>query len=307
MNWLERYTFAVKAYLPQKLKDDVANELLSDLQDECEDREETLGRALTDDEVKALLRERGHPMVVAAFQPRKALVSESLFPLYVVILKWLIIGIALMQAIIAVISIIQQTEPSYTGAVMQLLWGTFNTSLYAFAWLTLVFFLFGESSHWTDSLKNWQPESLPEITAQDGHISQTGSTIELILYLFVLAWLNQLIRGQWSAEHLILSDQWATLLPWINLSLAVMIAFTATKLLKPYWTKAKLLIECSLHLPAIVILAIIASWDGAITLMIGEPPHPFIVPSQWLQFGLLGYLIAAAVDVVQNLRIYGRL
>src|SRR5690606_21610517 len=137
MNWLERYTFAVKAYLPQGIKNDVASELLSDLQDECEHRAEMQGRELTEDEVKALLKGRGHPMVVAAgFQPRRTLVSESLFPLYSLILRWSIIIVALFQGVTAFLSVMGQAEPSFVRALLQLSWGIFESGLHLFAGLT---------------------------------------------------------------------------------------------------------------------------------------------------------------------------
>jgi hypothetical protein len=53
--------------LPRAAKaDDIAAELRDVIASRIEDREESLGRPLAEKEVSALLREFGHPLVVAA-------------------------------------------------------------------------------------------------------------------------------------------------------------------------------------------------------------------------------------------------
>src|SRR5690606_38984835 len=263
MNWLERYTFAVKSHLPAEVRQDVADELLSDLEDEREHRAESLGRDLTDDEIKALLKERGHPLLVAArFQPRPTLVSEELYPLYLLLLRWLVTAIALVQVVLAGVSVLNQAEPNVWQLIPQLGWNILHASLYGFAWLTLIFYLFGESISITDFFKNWKPESLPRVTAQGETISRTGSAIEVVVMAYFIAWLNHIIPQSLGDNpiELVFSDQWPALLPWINAVLIASLAMSLGKLVFPDWTRGKIALDLALYIPAVAILVIVIQW-----------------------------------------------
>jgi hypothetical protein len=66
MTLTERYLKAVAAQLPRATRDDIVAELRDAIQTRMEDREEALGRPLTEAEKEAVLREMGHPLTVAA-------------------------------------------------------------------------------------------------------------------------------------------------------------------------------------------------------------------------------------------------
>ena len=66
MQLLDRYLTAVKFWLPQKHREDIADELTANLQSEIDDRAAELGRPLNDDEVAALLKQHGSPILVAS-------------------------------------------------------------------------------------------------------------------------------------------------------------------------------------------------------------------------------------------------
>ncbi|WP_049723396.1 hypothetical protein [Gilvimarinus polysaccharolyticus] len=309
MNWLERYTFAVKSHLPPSVRNDVADELLSDLQDECDYREESLGRPLTDDEVKTLLRERGHPMLVAAdFQPRPTLVSESLFPVYLQLLQWMVIAIAVLQVCFAGVELIGQGDVRFWQALPQTLWSILHQSLYGFAWLTLIFYLLGESVSRTDLFKRWKPDSLPNVVTQGEYISRTGSAFELVVTVYFTAWLNHVIPQSLGEQPiaLIFSEQWATLLPWINTVLIVGMLISVTKLLSPYWTRRKILTELALSVATLIIMATIYRWDSPLAIMIGsgDSVKQFDIPANWITWGIAGYLVVAVIDSIVKIKRY---
>jgi hypothetical protein len=82
MDLIDRYLNAVAAQLPQDERNDITAELRDLILSRFEAKEEALGRALTEDEQEAILREIGHPLVVAA-RYRKgpdSLVGPELFP-----------------------------------------------------------------------------------------------------------------------------------------------------------------------------------------------------------------------------------
>lgn len=82
MDMVERYLEAVAAQLSAEERDDIVAELRDLILSRVEAKEETLDRSLTDDEREAILKEIGHPLVVAA-RYRKgpdSLIGPELFP-----------------------------------------------------------------------------------------------------------------------------------------------------------------------------------------------------------------------------------
>ena len=79
---IDRYLEAVAAQLPVEERDDIIAELRDLILSRVEAREDALGRALSEDEREAILKEIGHPLVVAA-RYRKgpdSLIGPELFP-----------------------------------------------------------------------------------------------------------------------------------------------------------------------------------------------------------------------------------
>jgi hypothetical protein len=91
MALLPEYIKAVRTYLPTGAEtDDVASELAELLREKIEDREEELGRPLTELEQEALLAEFGSPLLVASRYGKinhglsfgRELIGPELFPIY---------------------------------------------------------------------------------------------------------------------------------------------------------------------------------------------------------------------------------
>jgi len=94
MQLLDSYVKAVKLYLPRAQREDIARELSANLLAQMEEREELLGRPLTEEEEMEFLREHGDPMIVARRyrQDRPSLtlgielIGPELFPIFLMIL-----------------------------------------------------------------------------------------------------------------------------------------------------------------------------------------------------------------------------
>jgi hypothetical protein len=89
MDMLDIYLDAVAAQLPRDTADDIIAELRDTLLSQIEEREEALGRPLTDDEREAVLRAMGHPLVVAARYRKgpQMLIGPELFPYWMFAVK----------------------------------------------------------------------------------------------------------------------------------------------------------------------------------------------------------------------------
>jgi hypothetical protein len=93
---LEKYLSSVRNCLPEAQRDDIVRELSENLHAQIEDKETELGRPLHDAEIEEILKQHGHPMVVAsrynlekrsvAFGPE--LVGPVVFPFYIRVLKF---------------------------------------------------------------------------------------------------------------------------------------------------------------------------------------------------------------------------
>jgi len=91
MDLIESYVGAVRLFLPHEQRDDITRELREDLRSQVDDKEAELGRSLTRDEQAALLRQYGHPMLLAArYRRARNLIGPVIFPIYSQVLKLLL-------------------------------------------------------------------------------------------------------------------------------------------------------------------------------------------------------------------------
>jgi hypothetical protein len=66
MDLVDSYVKAVAKALPEGQRDDIIGELSEDIRSEMEDKQQELGRPLTEEEQEGLLRQRGNPLLLAA-------------------------------------------------------------------------------------------------------------------------------------------------------------------------------------------------------------------------------------------------
>lgn len=110
MDLVDRYLKAVENALPADQRQDILSELSEDIQCEMEDKQSELGRALTEEEQRALLKQRGNPLLLAARYRQdhrslaigRQLIGPVLFPFYVKVLSF---NLGITFAIIAAIFI----------------------------------------------------------------------------------------------------------------------------------------------------------------------------------------------------------
>jgi hypothetical protein len=106
MNLVDEYLHAVSILLPKLQRDDIIAELRDTILSRVEEREAELDRALTDDETEAVLREVGHPVVVAARyrEGPQHVVGPALYPYWMFALK---VGLAIEVAAALIVLVVQ--------------------------------------------------------------------------------------------------------------------------------------------------------------------------------------------------------
>jgi hypothetical protein len=115
MDLIEEYLKAVAVLLPRSQRDDIVAELRDMILTRMEAREEDLGRPLKPDEVEAVLREIGHPLVVAARygDGPQHVVGPMLYPYWLFGVKVALTIMAVVAAIIFVTTSLGSGDVAY--------------------------------------------------------------------------------------------------------------------------------------------------------------------------------------------------
>ena len=80
MELLDRYLQAVRFWLPKTQQDDIIAELSEDLQSQIDDKEREFGHSLSSDQVSAILKRCGSPILVASrYRNQTYLIGPVLF------------------------------------------------------------------------------------------------------------------------------------------------------------------------------------------------------------------------------------
>jgi len=98
MELLDRYLEAVRINLPKDQADDIVAEITDDLESQADEREARLGRPLTRDESAELIKNYGHPRVVAArYAKHQYLIGPELFPFYLYTIKLVLVIVVAIE------------------------------------------------------------------------------------------------------------------------------------------------------------------------------------------------------------------
>lgn len=193
MELVDRYLEAVKGYLPFSEKaqqEDIVAELKDSLLSRVEERESTLGRALNADELQALLKETGHPMLVASrYLPQQHLVGPGLYPFWWMAMRAMLITVGVVYGVLAVIGLI--THENFHQAVIQQVIqaanGFWHTALFLAAIITAVFWALERNQVRIGLFDRWQPASL-NAGGDRFHIKRSDSLFEVVIGAVFIAW-----------------------------------------------------------------------------------------------------------------------
>src|SRR5688572_11302893 len=109
---IDRYLQNVRLSLPSARRDDIVRELAEDIRSQVADREEELGRPLTDAEQDALLEQFGHPLALATrYGPQRHVIGPALFPVYWMALKIALGGALAVNVALAIAFLVNGQPP----------------------------------------------------------------------------------------------------------------------------------------------------------------------------------------------------
>jgi hypothetical protein len=186
MDLIERSLHAVKGHLPAA-QQDAAAELEDDLRSRVADREQELGRPLTEDEVAAMLRSLGRPMVFAArYHGHQPLIGAAMMPYYLLTLK-VGAGIALLVNVVVAVVLLALGTPvgeSLKGVFVF----PFTTLPIQIGWITVVFAVIDRYVTVGPLNDSWDPRSLPPVRTDRRRPSRVGIVGDMVGVGIALAW-----------------------------------------------------------------------------------------------------------------------
>ncbi|WP_116090636.1 hypothetical protein [Sphingomonas crusticola] len=187
MDLLERYLHAVRWQLPAAKADDIIAELRDVLLARQEDREEALGRPLTRPEMSALIKEFGHPLVVAArYRKQQWLIGPDVFPFYLFVLRITLLVIVGVEIALGAGRTLFGGQP--LPQVIAQTWGGIWMSLIVdVGVLTIIFAILERTGFPADHLRRWKPEQLPDLRYRPKRAWEAGCEIALDI-MFLLWW-----------------------------------------------------------------------------------------------------------------------
>lgn len=298
MDLLERYLDAVAAQLPRDSREDIIAELRDMLLTRFEVEEERLGRSLTDDEREAILRETGHPLLVAARYRKgpQSLVGPELFPWWLFAAKVGLTILAGVQILGLLLDLLGGTSNAGQD-ISQAFHGFFTSGLVLLGALTLgaaIFEHYGVRPPW---MREWRVKDLgvlrlsdPANWAADAGLTGTekpkptfaptvraprawpgaeplGGIIAGVV--FILWWTGVLHFGEFNTINLRGERAWVEAAPiWSSLFMTILayavalLAIEVSRLLQPHLRR----VQAGLAI-------IVAAWGGWILWTVFQAGH----------------------------------
>jgi hypothetical protein len=163
MDLIERYLASVRILLPKSKRDDIAAELRDVLTGRREEQATELGRPLTQEEEERLLRDFGHPVVIAGrYRPQQYLIGPDLYPVYAFVLKLVLVIVGASALLVGVVNAVATSGAGGAAAQMAITiaWnGAFN----AVAAVTIIFATLQRYSPRLRLLSDWRARDLPAL------------------------------------------------------------------------------------------------------------------------------------------------
>ena len=186
MDLIDRYLAAIARRLPADKADDIVAEIRDDLLSRQEAREEALGRPLDRGEVSALIKDFGHPLIVAArYRPPQYLIGPDAFPFFLATLRIVAMFLVVVMAVDAAAGVAFGHVP-LIRAVAKSVTGLFSSAMLAFGTVVAIFYALERAGFPADHLRQWRPEQLPE--PRDRQPSRWGSAFEVAVGLYAILW-----------------------------------------------------------------------------------------------------------------------
>jgi len=318
MQIVDRYLQSVKKCLPAGQAEDIINELSENIYAQIEDKEGERNRSLTEAEVEVILKQHGHPLLVASryrHEQRtvsfgRQIIGPALFPFYIRVLKF---NLGLTSIVLLVIFAALFAGGQPIGNFLQVF---FYQLLIQFAIVTVIFWV--ADQHFTRFPDRWDPRKSYGIrhpafaTRDDGpRIPRLNSASHLVALLIALFWLRLVQHHQFlffgpAASFLSLSPNWTRLYLPINGLILLGIVGAGISLVRPDWVRLHWLIRVLVSVGNLIVaLFLLKRGDSIVIVDLGKAPDAAGVAqivNQTLHYCIWFAVIMVIVELVKNVR-----
>jgi hypothetical protein len=240
---IDRYLQSVKWMLPRKQQDDVIRELQDEILSQVEEKEAGIGRPLTEDEQAALLKQLGHPMLLASrYRKQRYLIDPTIFAIYWLVLR-LVLLVTLFGMSVAAVAV-AATGQGFGKALGIILQYPF-TAVSVFAWVTIVFVVLDVVQVKLNIFDKWDPRTLPKLTMTKPKHSMVESVAGLVFTaIFGVWWLVGLKHQFWifgpGVALIHFSPVWQTLYPLFVVLVLASLVRAGFEVVRPGWERGSL-------------------------------------------------------------------
>ena len=242
MELIDRYLQSVKSMLPRKQQDDVIHELNDEILSRVEEKEAALGHPLTEDEQVELLKQMGHPMVVASrYRTQRYLINPTIFAIYWTVLR-IILAVVFVAMAIAAVSVAATGQG--LGQALRIILRYPLAALSAFAWVTTVFVILDIVQVKFDFFGKWDPRTLPKLSKKKPRHSMIESVVGLMLgAIFGVWWLVGLKHQFWifgpGIAVIHFGPVWQTIYPLFVVLVVYSIIRSSVDVARPGWERGR--------------------------------------------------------------------
>jgi hypothetical protein len=259
MDLIDRYLGAVRRNLPARGADDIVAELRDALASRVEEREERLGRPLTDEEGRTLVKDFGHPLVVAGrYRRQQWLIGPDVFPFYLMVVRIVLLAVAGVQAAIGLVRLLLgDGEP--IQILLTTAGGLATSLLFSLAIVTFLFVVLERSGFPKEHLQIWNPAQLADLEEErQGQWEAAAEVAFTIAFLLWWAGVFHLPYAAGGADFRIEPAPVFAGLYWPILVLAsVRLVHNLIQWLRPRWTLVRAVVGGLTAVGGLVLIALI--------------------------------------------------
>ncbi|MGA3026573.1 MAG: hypothetical protein ABSF98_17560 [Bryobacteraceae bacterium] len=316
MELLDRYLNAVRYWLPGAQQEDIIAELGDDIRSQIEERESALGRKLDEADLAALLKERGHPMLMAGrYMPQRSLIGPVLYPAYLAVLRVVLLWVMVPVFVLIVGPVLVATTASPVAASIQTLWNLAMAAVFGVGVITVIFAIV-ERRGLRDLLK-WDPRKLPRLPKTKPipdaarPIPRATAIAELVFSVIFIGVCLEATRYRAGFDldivHVTPAPVWS-IVYWLTLLYcAVGIPLGWTGLIWPSWIRLRAAIRLAADGIGLIVIGVLIKAGAWLTLTASALSAADLAEAtKWTNVGMKIFLAAAAivtlVDVAQEVR-----